>query len=151
MTTQIKTTPDSVTLTRLIKAPREKVFAAWTEPSTLERWFGCQNSICKVEEHDLQAGGKYALHFRFPDGSEDLVYGSFTEVSPIDRLGFTWKWSNTSAETPVINETQVLVEFYDCDEGTEIRLTHSGFENAEVAGMHDKGWSAAFEALEKLF
>src|SRR5215468_6688580 len=71
----------SLTLKRRLNAPPEKVFAAWTEPEKIVKWFG------------PDAGPvKQAVEFNTEDGEQHHVSGVYREVVPNQKLVFTWAW-----------------------------------------------------------
>ncbi len=85
--------PDLV-LTRVIDAPRERVWKAWTEPQQFAKWWGPHDFTCPVCEIDVRPGGKIYLHMKGPDGSpfsEPMpMGGEFLEVvcyRPVAALG----------------------------------------------------------------
>jgi len=83
-----------VQLTRVLRAPPGKVFAAWTDPALLERWWiGVGGWVDAKAEVDLRVGGRYHLSMQDDRGALHGVVGVYTEVAP-DRLGFTWTWEN---------------------------------------------------------
>ena len=45
--------------------------------------------------------------------------------------------------------TLVDVEFADDGDGTLVTLTHTGFGNAEIAGLHEHGWNGTLEMLAR--
>jgi uncharacterized protein YndB with AHSA1/START domain len=58
-----------VTLTRLLDAPRELVWAAWTEPERMAQWWGPHhftNPVCTI---DARVGGSFLVHMKAPDGT----------------------------------------------------------------------------------
>ena len=73
MTTAEKTTQISdreLVLTRVINAPPEKVFKAWTDPELLKQWFAPLPYTTPIAEIDLRPGGSNLIVMRGPDGSE---------------------------------------------------------------------------------
>jgi uncharacterized protein YndB with AHSA1/START domain len=80
MTTTELTTPSDteIRLERVFDAPRERVFAIWTDPGLIPEWWG-DNTV--VEEMDVRAGGRY--RFRTEHG---VMEGEFREVAPPERL-----------------------------------------------------------------
>src|SRR5258708_32748679 len=76
-------------LTRLIDAPREKVFRAWTEPELLKQWFAPLPYTTPVVETDLRPGGSSLVVMRGPDGTEMPNRGVYLEVVKNERLVFT--------------------------------------------------------------
>ena len=81
--------PAFVRLVEVFDAPRERVFAAWTEPERLKRWWGPGAFRTTEAEVDLRPGGRYALTLE--PGAMHLA-GEFREVVPPERLVYTWRW-----------------------------------------------------------
>lgn len=76
-------------LTRIIDAPREKVFKAWTDPKLLKHWFAPVPYAVSVAETDVRAGGSNLVVMRGPDGNESQNTGVYLEVVKNERLVFT--------------------------------------------------------------
>jgi uncharacterized protein YndB with AHSA1/START domain len=79
----------SLTLKRRLNAPPAKVYAAWTEPEKLTRWFGPDSGAVTKAETDLRVGGRFHVVFFTEDGEEHDVSGVYREVVPDERLVFT--------------------------------------------------------------
>lgn len=60
---------DTVRITRIIDAPREDVFRAWTEPDEIRRWWGPGEFTCPEAEVDLRPGGEYRLAMQPTEGT----------------------------------------------------------------------------------
>ena len=74
-------------LSRLFDAPRERVFAAWTQQ--LPQWWGPHGMTTPVCEMDLRPGGVFRTVMRAQDGTEYSTRGIFLEVVPPERIAFT--------------------------------------------------------------
>jgi uncharacterized protein YndB with AHSA1/START domain len=134
---------------RTYPAQREAVFRAWTEPKALRQWFAvAEGYTTPIAEVDLRVGGRYRLGMQAPD-SDDLMVaaGAYREVTPPERLVFTWRWESVPAEEP---DTLVTVEFHERDGGTEVVLTHSLFAGAAERDMHLQGWQGCLNRLESV-
>jgi uncharacterized protein YndB with AHSA1/START domain len=70
MTTEIKNIqPDcEIVSTRIVNAPRELVYKAWTDPEHLKNWWGPNGFTNTFQEFDLQPGGKWNFTMHGPDG-----------------------------------------------------------------------------------
>ena len=138
-------------LSRRFDAPRERVFAAWTDPALLRRWWAAQPDWEGADaEIDLRPGGRYRLAMRDPEtDTVHVVIGEYTEVRPPERLAYTWTWESDPAEMAGSAETLVEVEFVEQDGGTEVRLTHSGFASEQISEMHAHGWNGCLDNLER--
>src|SRR5262245_66351638 len=86
----------TLSLERSFEAPREAVFAAWTDPEVLRRWWAAGPDWETPEaEVDLRAGGGYRLAMRDPgSGDVHVVAGDSTEVVPPERLVYPWAWEH---------------------------------------------------------
>ena len=78
-----------IVFTRIIDAPRELVFKAWTEPKHLAQWWGPRGMTNPVCEVDLRPGGAYRIVMRSPDGVDYPVRGVYLEIVESERLVFT--------------------------------------------------------------
>jgi uncharacterized protein YndB with AHSA1/START domain len=58
-----------IVLTRVINAPRELVFRAWTDPEQIPKWFGPSGFVCTTHEIDIRVGGRWRFDMRGPDGT----------------------------------------------------------------------------------
>ena len=145
----IATEGSILTISRIFSAPRERVFAAWTEPEQIKQWFG--PDICQVvEAHvDLRVGGEYRFLAKNPEMGEFALRGEYREVTPPAKLIYTWQWEDDPDY--VDRETLVTVEFVDLGNSTEVRLTHENLPGAESIKNHEHGWSGGFDKLERLF
>lgn len=133
-------------LERRYSAPIDLVYQAWTDPTMLSRWFGPEGFTVPSCELDVRAGGRYRICMRGPDG--DLwISGQFKEVSPPNRLVFSWAWE-TDGERG--HETEVRLELAREDGATRLTLTHSRFESESSRDGHEQGWSSSLVKLERL-
>ncbi len=81
------TSERELSLTRLIDAPRERVFGAWT--TRLPEWWGPHGMTTPTCEMDLRPGGAFRTVMRAPDGTEYPARGLFLEVVENERIVFT--------------------------------------------------------------
>ena len=76
-------------MSRVVMAPRELVWKAWTEPEHLAKWWGPRGFLCPRCELDLRVGGKLRVDMQHPDGTVRPMVGQFLEIVPPERLVFT--------------------------------------------------------------
>ncbi len=136
----------ALVLRRTFKAPRERVFAAWTQPETLRRWFAPGDMRVEDVRFDARAGGAYRIAMRTPDNEPFVVRGAIREIRAPEHLSMTWQWEDDAGALEG-SETAVTLDFYDGDGGTELVLTHENFANAESRERHEHGWNAIFDKL----
>jgi len=73
--------------------------------------------------------------------------GQFLEVVPPRRLVFTWGWEGNEIPVPPRSST-VMIELEPADNGTLLRLTHSGLPT-DVTELHRKGWERYLDRLAR--
>ena len=137
--------PTDLTISRVIRAPREEVFAAWTDPEILKRWWGPGPVSCPEAQVDLREGGAYRLANLETDGSIIWISGRFELVRRPEELVYTWKLSILPTES-----TLVRVLFLSHPEGTELVLTHERFAVEAARDMHLDGWTGCIDKLAAL-
>jgi uncharacterized protein YndB with AHSA1/START domain len=141
-----------VQLMRVLRAPPGEVFAAWTDPAFLERWWiGVGGWVDAKADVDLRVGGRYHLSMRDERGALHGVVGVYTEVAPAERLGFTWTWENDPSVMRGSEGSLVDVVLREAPDGTQLALTHTGLGGKPVKDMHEVGWNALLTSLYGLF
>lgn len=140
-------------LTRLIDAPRAKLWRAWTEPALLKQWFAPLPYVVTEAALDVRPGGENYFVMRGPDGADMPCRGVYLEVVPHERLvvtdAYTAGWQ--PSEKPFMT---VIVTF--ADEGGRTRYTarcrHWTAEDREAhekMGFHE-GWGQCADQLAAL-
>jgi uncharacterized protein YndB with AHSA1/START domain len=142
----VTVTVPSLTLVRRIKAPPATVFEAWTRPEILALWWGPHHTMVQEAEIDAREGGAFRVVLVEDTGARHEVSGIYAEVSPPDRLVFSWAW--TSAPERV---SRVTVAFRPIAEGTEVTLTHDRFADEGTATRHRRGWTESLDRLTARF
>ena len=121
-----------------IDAAPDVVFPYFIDQDKVARW------LATSAKFDVRPGGS----LRFVAHNDRLATGNFTIVEPPDRLAFTWGWEG-NAEVPP-GSTNVDVRFLPENDGTRVKLRHSGIRTVEWAGRHESRWSAYLQDLEAL-
>lgn len=134
-----------INLTRIVRAPRKKVFDAWTEARQIEKWWGPGPVTCPAAGVDLKPGGHYFIENLAPDGTRTVFRGEFELVDVPNKLVYSWF---INAEPTGANGSRVTVEFRDHPDGTEILLRHERLPTPEVIAMHLEGWEGCLDGLE---
>jgi len=156
MTVKEQITPTSdreLVLSRLIDAPRGKLYRAWTEPELLKQWFAPLPYTTPVAELDVRPGGASLIVMRGPDGQDMPNRGVYLEVVPNERLvstdAFTHAWD------PSQKPFMTLILTFD-EEGGKTRYTarvrHWTIADREVhekMGFHH-GWGICTDQLTAL-
>lgn len=139
-----------LSITRLIDAPCNKVFRAWTEPRWLQQWWGPHGMTTPECEMQLWVGGLLRTLMRAPDGTEYPSQGVFLEIVAPRRLVFTdafspgWVPSAQAFMTAVITFEEEL---------GRTRYTASAWHwNAADCRAHEemgfyRGWGESLDRL----
>ena len=139
--------PEALRLSRRLKAPRETVFRAFTDPVALAKWFGPEGvNVTKVKV-DLRPGGGYSMVFNASDGDSHSLSGAYREISPPERLVMTWVWDHGGMAGI---ETLVTIEFAEAGAETELTLTHEKLPSQEFVDLHSQGWTSSFNCLDRV-
>ena len=136
----------SLTLKRRLNAPSEKVYAAWTDPAHLTKWFGPEGGVIERAELNATPGGRYVIAFHTPDGEHHQIGGVYKEVVPNEKLAFTWAW-----RTMPERESFVTVTIKPEGSGCILTLLHEQFFDEPARDRHEWGWTGALNKLEKMF
>ena len=152
MTTS-STADRELVLTRLIDAPTEKLYRAWTQPELLTQWFAPKPYTTPVVETDLRPGGATLVVMRAPDGNEFPNRGIYLEVVENRKLVFTDAYVSAwePSEKPFMT---VIITFEP--EGGKTRYTAlvrhwsvADREAHEKMGFH-QGWGLCTDQLAAL-
>jgi uncharacterized protein YndB with AHSA1/START domain len=142
-------TKPSLTLKRRLKATPAQVFAAWTDPQKIVRWFGPAETIAGSvrAQMDVRPGGKYQMNFKTEDGESHQVGGTYREVVPNSRLQFTWAWHSTPERESLVTVTVAA----DGEESCILTLLHEQFFDEAARNGHERGWTGTLDKLERYF
>jgi uncharacterized protein YndB with AHSA1/START domain len=141
-------------ISRLVRAPRAKLWRAWTEPEQLKQWWCPKPWTTEVRAFELRPGGDFHTFMRGPDGGTSDNPGSFLDIAPQQRLVFTsmltggWR-----PATPWMPFTAIIT-MADEGDGTRYvaRVMHpdqASRDKHEAMGFFD-GWGTCIDQLEAL-
>jgi uncharacterized protein YndB with AHSA1/START domain len=148
------TTPPTdlhVHVSRFLRAPRERVFAAWTDAEQMQRWMGPPNFTCIETESDLRVGGRYRVVMRgtpparngeAPQEVTSTVTGEYLEVRPPELVRYTWNPTWSPGEQSI-----VTLRLREENGGTRLELVHEAFATVESAQGHNNGWNGVLDKL----
>ena len=139
-----KPVANELVMTRDIAAPRERVFAAWTDAQQASRWWAPHDCTPLSCDMDVRPGGAWRRRMRAPDGTVVTKWGVYREVVAPERLVFTYRTESAGVTDP---ETLVTVTFADLGNRTRLTLRHTAFETDAARLDHQGGWTGALERL----
>jgi uncharacterized protein YndB with AHSA1/START domain len=148
MSDQTAAADKQFTITRVFDAPRELVWRVWTDPDEAPYWFHPRGITTPREkvDFDVRPGGRYRYTMVAGDGTEYPTVGTYREVSPPDRLVFTWG-SPGDADDAMPLITVDLAEHGPAGEQTLLTFHLDGHAGTPGDGDVYDGWSEALELL----
>ena len=143
------TIPDkpSLMIRRRIAAPPAKVYAAWTQPEKLARWWGPEGCEMIDASIDAKIGGTFRIRFKEPgqDGEIHDVSGTYDAVETDQKLSFSWHWITMPERTSHVTLTLTP----DADgAATILVLHHEQFADQAARDGHEGGWNSTLDKLE---
>ncbi|MBA2597629.1 MAG: SRPBCC family protein [Chloroflexia bacterium] len=145
--TTFKTLSDrEIAMERVFDAPRELVFAAYTDPAHIPHWWGPRGLTTTVDTMDVRPGGTWRFVHRDQDGAEYGFHGEYREVVPPERLVSTFEFEGMPGHVLVDTAT-----FTEVDGKTKVTVTSLFASGEDLQGMMDSGMEAgARESWDRL-
>lgn len=142
--------PDQeLVITRLLDAPRELVYACWTEPEHLARWGGCPEGLnVDVEFQDIRVDGMFRVRMRSPHGIDCRLQGMYRELVKPEKVVFTHAW--VLEDGSLAPETLVTITLKPAEKGTEkteLTLRQTGLRSQASRDGHREGWESTLDRL----
>jgi uncharacterized protein YndB with AHSA1/START domain len=135
---------------RVFDAPRDRVFAAFTDPELIPEWWGPRGSTTVVDQMDVRAGGSWRFVIRAADGSESGFRGTYREITPPERIVQTFEWEGMPGHVSV--ETSSLEDLGD--DRTKVVTTTLFHTTEERDGMlasgMEGGMNETYSRLDEL-
>jgi uncharacterized protein YndB with AHSA1/START domain len=134
---------------RVIDAPIDAVFSAWTTRDAMEHWYRDRpDDVVRVVELDLRVGGRYHVEFGPADAEPYVERGEYLEIDPPNRLVMSesldapggTQWANTL----------VSVTLERLSDKTRLTLVHSNFPSTERRDDAAGGWPGFIDRIEQL-
>jgi uncharacterized protein YndB with AHSA1/START domain len=144
--TSATTAGPELVITRVFDAPRELVFAAWTDPEQFRVWSVPTNFVVTHAEGDVRPGGAWRSAMRSDEWGELWLHGVWLEVAPPERLSFTTAWETDDGSPD--HEMLITVTFTDVDGKTKMRFHQAAFIHEQSRDSHRDGWSECFDNLD---
>jgi uncharacterized protein YndB with AHSA1/START domain len=150
MTATVTTPTDrEIHIEREFNAPRDKVFAAYTDPELIPEWWGPRSTTTIVDRMEVKPGGSWRFVARDSDGSETAFRGEYREVTAPERIVQTFEWEGMPGHVSV--ETAV---FEDLGDRTRV-VTTSVFDTPEdrdgmLASGMEGGMNETYDRLDEV-
>jgi len=134
---------------RVFNAPRERVYAAFTDPELIPKWWGRHQDMTTVDKMDVREGGEWRFVTKSDDG-DHAFRGVFRKLSPPELVEQTFEWEGMKGYVSVDTAT-----FEDLGDGRTRVVSVSVFHMPEerdgmlAAGM-EAGLQETYERLDEL-
>lgn len=154
---------ETFTISRTFDAPRDLMFAVWTEPEHLRRWWGPKGFVVKQATCDLRPGGLFHYCLQAPDGSDIWGKFLFRKIVKPKLLEYINSFSNAKGETvrhPMQEQWPLellsIVTFSEANARTTVTVKWRPLEAAKLerkafadgAPSMKQGWTGTFDQLE---
>ena len=137
----------TVKLHRVLRAPAERVYKAFTDQSALEYWSPPYGFTGTIHEIDVREGGGYRMSFiNFSTGGRHSFEVKYIELVPNQRIRHTDRFNDESLP----GEMVVTVDLKTVACGTELRIVQEGIPSVIPVEMCYLGWQESLEQLAKL-
>src|SRR5262245_32369226 len=149
--------PGSTRTSRLIKAPREALYRAFTNPTALAVWLAPDQMTAKVHEFDGRVGGGYQMSLFYPSSErvyrgktsqrEDRFTARFVELTPPIRIVQAITFDST--DPAFAGEMTMTVTFEERDSGTEVTILFEQIPPGIRPEDNDAGTRSSLEKLAR--
>lgn len=137
----------TVRLHRVLRAPAERVYKAFTDKSALERWLPPYGFTGTIHEIDVRVGGGYSMSFiNFGAGGSHSFKVEYVELVPNKLIRHKDRFDDKNLP----GEMVVTIELNIVSCGTDIRIVQEGIPSVIPAEMCYLGWQESLEQLAKL-
>jgi uncharacterized protein YndB with AHSA1/START domain len=134
---------------RVFDAPRDRVFAVYTDPELIPEWWGPRDTTTVVDEMDVRPGGSWRFLIRGADGSESGFRGVYREVTPPERIVQTFEWEGMPGHVSV--ETATFEDLGDRTKVSTVSLFHTTEERDGMLGSGmEGGLNETYARLDEL-
>jgi uncharacterized protein YndB with AHSA1/START domain len=138
-------------ISRVLHAPRETVFRAWSSAEHVKRWFCPETFTAPEATVEMRAGGTFDVCMRSPAGEQHWVRGKFVEVKPHTRLVIAMTCTDASGKALFSAMTEV--DFADALGGTRMDVVQTyTLIDLSVGWMVEgapQGWRSTLDKLEE--
>jgi uncharacterized protein YndB with AHSA1/START domain len=145
------TTPSDreIRVERVFDAPRDRVFATYTDPELIPEWYGPRGTTTVVDRMDVRTGGDWRFVMRDSDGGETGFRGTYREVAPPERIVQTFEWEGMPGHVAV--ETATFEDLGERTKVTTVSLFHTPEErDGMLASGMERGMNETYARLDEL-
>ncbi|MCK6420747.1 MAG: SRPBCC family protein [Aquabacterium sp.] len=137
----------TVHLHRVLRAPPDRVYRAFVEPSAMVKWLPPHGYTAEVHHMDVRVGGGVRMSFtHFASGQRHSFGGDYLELVPGERLRYTDTFDDPNL--PGTMTTTVTLRPVAC--GTELSIVQEGIPEMIPVEMCHLGWQESLALLSLL-
>ena len=143
-----------ISLTRMLNAPPDMVWQAWTDPDYLVWFFNPGMTPTQPTSVDLRVGGAWRQHMVVNNETQYMTGGIYREIVPHERLVFDWGAADGWPELDPDLALRATVELTPVGEQTRmdfrLQLPDQMSDEAAKAWLDmgiDQGWGMTIDRL----
>jgi uncharacterized protein YndB with AHSA1/START domain len=137
----------TIRLHRVLRAPPERVYRAFTDPDGFARWLPPYGYTAKVHQMDVKVGGRWRMSFtHFGTGHSHSFGGEYLELAPGESIRYTSTFDDPDLKGDM--QTSVTLKKVSC--GTEMHVTQEGIPGVIPPEMCYLGWQESLTMLARL-
>lgn len=138
-----------IRIERVFDAPRDLVFATFTDPQLIPEWWGPRDGTTVVDQMDVRAGGGWRFVTADCDGNETAFRGTYREVTPPERVVQTFEWEGMPGHVCI--ETAVFEDLGDRTRVINTSLFHTTEErDGMLASGMERGLNETYARMDEL-
>lgn len=138
---------NTVNLHRVLKAPVERVFRAFSQPAAKAVWLPPFGFVCQVHSFDFKVGGNYRMSFQnFTNEQSHSWSGTFTTIKHNELIVYKDKFDDPNLP----GEITVTVSLKSVMCGTELTIKQEGIPSVIPTEMCYLGWQESLVKLAQL-
>lgn len=134
-------------LTRIIDAPRARVYEAWTKPEQMAQWFAPKPFKLIIDQMDFRPGGRFSMAMRGSDGADFPFTGTYREIVPPAKLVWTGEFASGPAD-----QMTTVVTFEEQGQKTKVHVLQTFHvmtpEIEQATKGARQGWTMTLDQLE---
>jgi len=139
--------PNTITLHRVLRAPAERIYRAFTEPDAMVKWLPPHGFTAKVHHVDARVGGTYKMSFtNFSTGFSHSFGGEYLELVPHQRIRHTDVFDDPNLSGTIV----VTIDLKPVFCGTEVRITQQDVPDVIPPEACYLGWQESLALLALL-
>lgn len=147
-TTHTQKAGTTLRISRVVKAPRERVYQAFLDPDAMAKWLPPHGFTGHVHHLEARVGGSFRMSFSTLDRKWTQFFGgTYLELEPYERIVHTDKFETD--DPAMKGEMKLTVTFKDVPGGTEVQIVHEGIPEPAASGAPE-GWKQSLDNLSRL-